>query len=122
MSEPAALFQQGSFLLASGIMSFWKIECDVLTSRDWATLAWLVSERVDFSEVIGIPRGGIPLEAALKIYRNHGGPLLFVDDVLTTGESITARMKQNPGSIGFVAFARGPLPDGVRALWILSDE
>jgi adenine/guanine phosphoribosyltransferase-like PRPP-binding protein len=40
---------------------------------------------------------------------------LIVDDVLTTGGSL-AKYMTNPTDLGFVVFARGPLPLRVRAV------
>lgn len=115
-----ALFQRGDFLLAGGSRSTWKIECDALTTGDWTTLAAMAIEQgVEFSGVLGVPRGGLPFADALRPYVSSG-PVLVVDDVLTTGGSIGRLMQKYPGSIGLVAFARGPVPTGIRALWSLS--
>ncbi len=113
----AAVFQRGDFLLAGGSRSSWKIECDALTSEDWATLAMMAVEQgLTFSGALGVPRGGLLFAEALRPYVSDG-PVLIVDDVLTTGGSILRLMAEHPGSIGLVAFARGPLPGGVQALW-----
>ncbi len=119
-AEAVPLFQQGDFLLAGGSRSSWKVECDALTSEDWATLAAMAVERgLAFGGVKGVPRGGIPFADALRPYATTG-PVLIADDVLTTGGSILRNMAEHPDSIGLVAFARGPLPVGVQALWTAS--
>lgn len=117
------LFQVGAVKLHSGAESNWKVECDALTSEDWRGLAMQASELGIQSayDVIGVPRGGIPFANALKVVlrQNDTAPVLVVDDVLTTGGSILEVMARYPGSRGLVAFARGPLPPNVRAIWKL---
>ncbi len=121
-ADAEALFQRGDFTLAGGAHSSWKIECDALTQNDWATLAWMAQEQGPaFSRVVGVPRGGLPFAEALELY-TADGPTLVVDDVLTTGASILRVMADHPDSVGLVAFARGPLPKGVRALWSLGAD
>ena len=84
------LFETGEFKLSSGIESDWKIECDALMSRDWDTLALIVSKAHKFNRVVGIPEGGLPFAEALEPYAmNQPGQrgILLVDDVVTTGKS-----------------------------------
>lgn len=120
------LFQLGNFTLHSGQPSRWKIEMDALTPDDWGCLAVMMMDTLKpypaFSEIIGVPRGGLPLarafgECRLAMYPRS--PRLIVDDVLTTGKSITALMQ--PGDLGWVVFARGPCPPGVRALFYMPE-
>lgn len=112
------IFQQGDFTLASGIKSWWKIECDQLTYDDWQCLARIAIERLPpFSEVIGVPRGGLLFAKALQQYKYEHGLLLVVDDVYTTGKSIAKYLK--PVGIGLVAFARTRPPNHIYALWQL---
>lgn len=117
-----ALFQQGSFNLNSGQHSKWKIECDSLTEDDWRTIAYMISERCEpFKQVYGIPRGGIPLAREMEKYVDpRSQKTLVVDDVLTTGGSMLRQMKIGR-DIGWVAFARGPVPYGIKALFKLND-
>ena len=89
----------------------WKIECDDLTQMDWACLAEVISRRFLFSEVVGVPRGGLALAKALQPYCTSG-PRLIVDDVLTTGQSMEG-VRRYQDDVGVVVFARGPCPDWV---------
>lgn len=86
------LFQTGTFTLASGTKSTWKIECDALNDDDWAGLAAILVLQLPrpFAYVAGVPGGGIPFANALKQYRSSDphDDLLLVDDVWTTGGSM----------------------------------
>ncbi|MDO8654886.1 MAG: hypothetical protein Q7R48_00415 [bacterium] len=116
------LFQRVHFISASGQPLTWKIECDALTAEDWATLAAAAMETfpdLRFCRAVGVPRGGIPFAEALAQYATKEGPVLVVDDVFTTGGSIAAVHAEYPSSRALVAFARGPVPEGVLALWTL---
>ena len=108
------LFQRGVFKLHSGQSSSFKIECDALGDEDWMTLAHLVSQRLQFSQVVGVPEGGLLFAAALQQYctQRSPDPVLIADDVLTTGKSMTdMRADLAPLTvIGVVAFARGECP------------
>lgn len=117
------LFQLRDCLSHSGIKMFWKIECDALTDEDVNALAFMLSERIKFSEVFGVPRGGIRIEQALKKYCKAGYPILIVDDVLTTGTSMIEFKEKNKliAAIGAVIFARGICPDWVYPLFQLND-
>lgn len=116
---PAApiLFQRGAFRLHSGAVSAWKIECDSLGSEDWQGLATMAIEVLPpFGSVEGVPRGGIPLAAALRDFVTSGPPLI-VDDVLTTGSSME-KQRSGRDAIGLVAFARGACPAWVTPLFV----
>ena len=107
-------------------MSDWKIECDALTDEDWETLAAMVSRRVAFKMVLGVPRGGHKLRKPLMKYIQDDPtlPVLIVDDVLTTGRSMealkaTVEEGLEVDLVGYVVFARGECPPWVRALFTL---
>lgn len=118
-TDRAALFRRGHFRLHSGAYSVWKVECDALTADDWIGLAAmaLVQPAGDY---IGIPRGGLLFAAALrKVYGiSRGAVPLIVDDVWTTGASMTEALAKHPDASGLVAFARTPIDNPrVRAVW-----
>jgi hypothetical protein len=113
-----SLFRMGAFTSHSGIRLQWKIDCDALTDADLHALAFVLSQRLAFSSVVGIPRGGLRLAAALEPFVTTG-PTLIVDDVLTTGRSMDEMRKQHPGSIGAVIFARGRCPHWIFPIFSL---
>ena len=111
-----SLFANVSFRSHSGLDLSWKLECDALTPDDWAWAAARVAERYSFTDVMGVPEGGLPFERALKPHRKSGGEyFLVVDDVLTTGSSILSAMAGMPNALGIVLFARRQEPVGVKA-------
>ncbi len=86
------IFKSGHFRLHSGSLSKWKIDLDELSAEDLGTLAMLGARLVGpFGMVEGVPRGGKRLAEAMAPYCVPSGPLLVVDDVLTTGTSMEAR-------------------------------
>src|SRR5687767_5062515 len=88
------LFNVGNFLLHSGKQSHFKIDCDALSKTDLEALAYMVSQKMSFKEVYGIPRGGLNFAEALKKYRNQlSKTILVVDDVYTTGMSMKAEIE-----------------------------
>ena len=122
------LFVEGRFQAHSGDWLDEKIECDALTAADWKCLASMIGRRINYMEVIGVPRGGLVLANALLEQRPlTTGSLgqrvtLVVDDVLTTGNPLREVMAEYPGSIGFVIFDRSGgknLPPNCRALFTL---
>ena len=80
-----SLFIREDFISHAGLPLTWKVECDALTDKDYEALAKIVSEKLTFRDVKGIPRGGIPFEKALKPYctNDENDPLLIADDVYT---------------------------------------
>lgn len=99
------LFQIGDFTLSSGKKSNFKIECDALTNDDWECLAFLASQKFEFSEVVGIPRGGLNFARSLEKYiKPNTNKRLIVDDVATTGNTMLKHKED--GDIFLVAFAR----------------
>ena len=114
-----SLFRSGVFHLHGGQTSRWKIDCDALTDADLETLALMLSERVSpFGRVEGVLSGGLCLAAAMRKFVTSG-PLLIVDDVLTTGTSMEAQ-RNGREAIGAVLFARGACPAWVRPLFQLA--
>lgn len=115
------LFQWGQFKSAAGLDLDWKIECDALDPDDWDCIANVAAPMLHpFSAVCGVPYGGLPLASALNRYITTEGPLLIVDDVWTTGKSMTEFAGDIPAWKGFVAFARGELPSHVMCFAKLS--
>lgn len=112
-----SLFREGDFVAASGNVLPWKVECDVLTADDWRVLAKTVADVIQFGAIEGVPRGGLSFAQALEPYMADEGPLLIVDDVLTTGASME-RHRRGRDAIGIVAFARvKDLPPWISAVW-----
>ncbi len=115
------LFNIGNFKLHSGSTSSFKIDCNALTSRDWDSLAYLISQKYKYDRVIGIPSGGLKLARALTQFSLNGYKTLIVDDVLTTGssfEEIRKRIKEE--SFGIVIFARRKCPDWITPIFELN--
>lgn len=121
-----------AFVSHSGILLPFKLECDALTDTDWDILANLIGHRLEFNEVIGIPRGGLSLSERLQHYcipqTKKKRRILIVDDVLTTGNSMEKyRNKfQAPDNKikGCVVFARSRrhLPNWVSPIFLLYGE
>ena len=115
------LFRLEDVVLHSGRRSDWRIDCDALTTEDWDCLAYMAMERLGWPKiygVLGVPRGGLPLAHALDRYiTGNEGPLLLVDDVLTTGGSMRAMLDRHPDSRGLVVFARGLCPAWVTPIF-----
>jgi len=85
------LFKFGEFTSASGKRLAWKVDCDGLPDDDLKAIAALYGPPLNFRAAVGIPRGGLRLAEALQEYATGlpGDPLLIVDDVFTSGHSIT---------------------------------
>lgn len=123
------LFRSGMFELHSGEISSWLIDCDALTAEDWSTLALLVAEEIgEYSDVVGIPTVGLPFAKALRMYATDSGPVLIVDDVLTTGASMEAEKAElhkkgldEGGVLGVVVFARGNCPSWIKPIFKKED-
>lgn len=116
------IFQTGNFTLASGEVSDFKIECDWLRDEDFYTFArQAVKILPPFGEVFGVPRGGLRFADALKRYATPDCKrVLIADDVLTSGGSIQRISKAFKNPLGIVIFARGPLPDWVKAIFVMT--
>lgn len=117
----ADLLRLGNLTLHSGERTWWLLDCDAFSEEDMDMLAFQIAERVSpFGLVEGVPQGGLCLAHALTPYITQG-PVLIVDDVLTTGAS----MEQQRGgrlALGAVLFARGPCPDWVMALLTVTED
>ena len=117
------LFKFGFVKLSSGRCSNFKIDCDALTVNDINTLAQLIAKKFRFSKVVGIPTGGDRLAYALQKWTKKYGPLLIIDDVLTTGASMEKEKAKYPylHVVGVVIFARGPCPSWVHPMFNMCD-
>ena len=127
-----SLLQRGTFQLASGTVSEFKIDCDYLTDEDWECAAFMLARMTwPFSRVWGVPTGGNKLaECMSKYVMPTARPVtLLVDDVWTTGGSMNKFMREQglnrirgDAVKGAVLFARGPVPEYVTALFTIHDE
>lgn len=128
--ETATTFLEvGRFTMPSGRPTKFKIECDMLTDADWATLATMASWVLPpFGRVEGVPEGGLAFARALKPHITEGyDRLLIADDVWVTGKSIEAfraTFDLTPIVYGVVAFVRAerPLPWWVLPIFQLNPD
>ena len=89
------MLKLGKFKSHSGRLLNYKIECDDLSNKDIACLAYIISRKLKFKQVIGIPRGGTRLAKALTKYISPTSKnILIVDDVYTTGNSMEEAKKK----------------------------
>lgn len=124
------LFNKLNVILSSGKVSDYKIDCDALTDADLECLAYLISKKYYFSQVIGVPSGGNRLAAALKKYELYNDErvymkVLLVDDVLTTGHSmerLAAVISEKYIVQGVVIIARGKCPHWVTPILQMWDN
>ena len=123
------LFQKINFISHAGIPMSYKIECDAISKTEWSALAEMIMdfEKRPFSKVVGIPRGGLPLQWALEPYVTEGNhPWMVVDDVYTTGTSFRefCTTKETMFAIKWVIFARKPINpnDDVNVLFQMPGE
>jgi len=120
-----SLFESGNFKLHSGDETWWRINLEFLKNESLETIAkWAYHHVVKFKAVEGVPTGGERLAKFLEPYVAPDElidyPLLIVDDVLTTGESMELH-RANRYAIGFVVFARGVCPNWITAMWQLKE-
>ncbi len=118
----------GAITARSRVILPWKIECDGLTADDWECVARIVATRFAFGRVVGVPRGGLPFAEALRLHAvTDHAVTAIVDDVLTTGaameeaRAIELRLRPEAPVIGFVAFARGAVPNWVWPVFTVSE-
>lgn len=100
--------------------SEWKIDCDALADEDLKMLAHVVSKHFKFCHVVGVPEGGLKFADALRPYAttNSKDPVLIVDDVLTTGASMSAAKREfGENVIGVVIFSRGDSLDWITPIF-----
>ncbi len=118
------LFEEKIFTAHSGKKFNFKIECDALTDADLNALANIIRHGLRFSKVYGVPRGGQRLASILENYCSEEGPLLIIDDVLTTGTSMEEARQQfasmHSEIIGLVIFARSDCPGWIRSVFNMS--
>lgn len=102
------LFESQKFVMHSGEVSDWKIECDALTPMDLHTLAVLTAKAIGpFGKVEGVPSGGLKFAFYLSRFRDiNSDVLVIVDDVLTTGHSMETH-RAGRDAVGVVIFNRG---------------
>lgn len=127
--RPLFVHMPKGFMMHSGGVSHYKIECDALTDEDIECLAWIIAQKTKrfaknekgsgIKDVHGVPRGGVRLQKALEKYKDDHGIQLIVDDVLTTGTSMEeARKKLGwTDAVGVVVFARGKCPDWIKPMF-----
>lgn len=125
MTPIASLLLRGQFTLNSGAPSHFKIDCDALDDVSIRTAAFLLNQRLQrggaYGAVYGVPRGGLRLAAALVPYCDAGSThILVVDDVWTTGGSLTEAKQRYGATMGVVLFARNPVPWWVIPLFTLT--
>ena len=58
-------------------------------------MAKIISKKIRFSTVYGIPTGGERLAKALEKYTTENSCFLIVDDVFTTGNSMEKARKES---------------------------
>lgn len=100
----------GNFISHSGLTLSWKFDADALSDVDIESIARVaVSTGIvqRFSNVWGVPSGGIRLANAFAPWATEGDfGTLIVDDVLTTGASMEGAKQRWGAEQGFVILAR----------------
>lgn len=130
-----SLFQWGHFNLHSGDKTWWRIDCDALSDSEIELFAKMISEKVGrFNSVVSPsshPGSSVhKLKDALKPYcdprvSDPGIIYLIVDDVMTTGVSMTEVFGQiSPHAAvvkGAVMFQRGSVDiDWIKSIFKLN--
>ena len=100
----------GDFKLASGIKSWYKLECDLLTDSDIEIILENNKHRIpEFGIAMGVPTGGLRIARLIEKYKTpDSSKILIVDDVLTTGSSVKTFIIDNDLKVNnvFVLFSR----------------
>jgi hypothetical protein len=115
------LFNFGWFRSHSGIILPWKFDADALSDGSIEAISKIICRKFAFSEVIGVPRGGLRLADALRPHAEPGYPLMIVDDVLTTGRSMEEYRRDSEIAIGVVILARGECPSWIWPIMRVSE-
>ena len=121
-----SLFKLGDFTLHSGQNTNWIIDCNALSDDDLECLAHIGRALVGpFGNVTGIPKGGLRFAKKMKKYSSIG-PDLIVDDVFTTGNTITEMRKSlfiDKEIFGLVIFSRTrTVPGWITPIFTLFSE
>lgn len=126
------LFKIGHEVLASGMVSDFKIDCDGLNYKERKALVYMARKILpDYGIAFGVPTGGLWLAEELNFYAKPGcETVLVVDDVWTTGGSMSRFVEELHATReyeitdleGFVLFARGPVPPGLTVLFTLNQN
>lgn len=125
MNKPLIEYRQKwepPFILSSGLASAWRMNIEALSPAEMDALARIAIDDVlnsrHFYAVEGVPTGGIALAHAIYplISGDERAPLLIVDDVCTTGNSLEKR-RAGRHAKGLVIFNRGTLPEWAVAIW-----
>lgn len=118
------LFTYGRFTLHSGNTSSFLIDCDELSKLDLVGLAAIAAKKLlpAFGSVHAIAEGGLKFGEHLLGYCTSG-PVLIVDDVCTTGNSLIEHyeMLEQKDTVGVVIFNRGGLPNWCYSLFDMND-
>jgi orotate phosphoribosyltransferase len=117
------IFKTGNFILASGLKSNFKIDCDDLTEFDLHSLALYAKDLIPkFKEVYGVPTGGLRFANQMKKFKSNTGNILVIDDVFTTGKSITEFINDNELTDvqGLVIFARNQPFDWIKSIFTMT--
>jgi hypothetical protein len=119
--DKPALFERGAATLESDEKPKWRLNTESLTAADIESIARLAAERVGhFGRVEAVQPGGARLADALRRYATRG-PLLIVDDVLTSGATMEAQ-REGREAVGVVLFAMGPCPDWVKPIFVAGQQ
>lgn len=104
LTDPSWLIRK-SFIRHSGGLADFKVECDNLTDEEIETFAFLIKDKFkNIGKVIPVPRGGLRIASALEKFSVPAtGRTFIVDDVATTGNSMT-EYREGFGDIGVVLF------------------